>query len=340
MKISNNFNLATSISIFLVSLCHARDPEPLRLPEPLSGVVSKAIEIKTEAMKLPAMRSEEGKLGKKVENLMDQIANLADEEITKQAQQTQDHDIQAKIILWAKDREKRPAEYERFAKLYLNRPANEDAVVYFYRPWQNVGHPLSDTPPTPESFVPRPGTWTPHPIDEDDVIEANRYVMEYCFFMPPTGDSFNNEHSRYHLMNSLLSLKMVSKSYEVFKVDSDICFEVTKDIEIPTSPTCSESSNRDGWFAMILNPSRLSYERLSKYCTRPYGKHWIEKSFTYFWGTPKYDNGRAFNNHQEWIKLAKQEWTEIHQQNFAKFLLSRPTPEQLDPNPPEFEIPE
>ena len=218
MKTDMNYHLTVSISIFLVALCQAAEPEPLRLSEPLSGLVSKVIEIKTEAMKLPGMRSEDGKLGKQVEAVMDQIAELASEEIAKQAQLTQDDDIQAKIILWAQDRKKRPAVYERFAKLYLNRPVNQkDAIEYFYRPWKNVGHPFSTTPPTPESFVPRPGTWTPHPIDKEDVIEVNRYVMEYCYFMPPTGRAFDFDSSRSYVSEAILSLMDHDKSYIIFE---------------------------------------------------------------------------------------------------------------------------
>lgn len=336
MKILMNSYLAASLSFLLTAMCHAGEPESLRLPEPLSGLVSKVIEIKTEAMKLPGMRSEDGKLGRQVEGIMDQIAELASEEIAKQAQLTQDHDIRAKIILWAQDRKKRPAEYERFAKFYMNRPASrKDAIEYFYRPWKNAGHPFSDTPPTPESFVPRPGTWTPHPIDKEDVIEANRHVMEYCFFMPPTGRAFNFDSSRSNISEAILSLMNHDKYHLIFEKDLEIWFENWK-----SNPSLNNDSddrdshgftNQEALRAIRSLPNHSSFKQLSNYASVAPIKELIRTDFQRYWELAAISSDRAeqiASNYQTWIGLAKQNWPKPEEREFALLLLSIPLPQQ------------
>lgn len=322
-------NLYVIVCLFCtVSGCHGDQVAQLKVPEPISALVTEVMDIKTAAMKLPAMRSEDGVLGKQVEGLMDQIAKMAGNDLLKQAERAQQDDIRAKIILWARDRQKRPEEYRRFAKWYVNRPIDKEAVTeYFYRPWKDISDPpFPDVNPTPESFTPRPGTWAPHPIDKEDVVEANRLLMEYCFFMPPTGKAFDNEDGRYHLVIALISLGETAKSYGVFVKDTDIWFECFKDMKETSDRQLERAlrTNLSGLSALRRLPCETSFKKLGRYSLVPLVRLKIANGFGNLRGSLRLaietDETKYETLYRKWMSLAKEDWEKPEEVEFARLV--------------------
>jgi hypothetical protein len=328
----NNIPLAgrmvsTILSGFLVnSLITAAELSPFEIAAPQQARIDKILELKTEAMKLPGMRSEDGVLGKQVEALMDEIAQATTEEEMLNAEKVAMENIRAKIVLWAKDRKARPADYEHFAKEYLNRPKNDaEAMVYFYR-----DDPNAEVDPFADNIKPKwpPRRWIPRPVPEEEAVEKNRLLLEYLYFMPPIAKAFDDDESRRNFLAAILKMNNVDESYFVFFEDAKIWYEIVK--HRPVEEVYSrrrEQSNWVGSTAMILLPRSTSSQMLSKYYSTPFTKSYLEGTLDFIWVLAGHDVVRARKNHEEWQKLAKLDWSDPNDVRFSAFILSIPTPD-------------
>lgn len=197
--------------------------ESLDWPEPVEVKIGEILKIKEEAMAFPSMRSEDGIIGKRTEKLIDELGKLITEaSLILQLEEREGEDIKAKIALWAVDQKKRPEEYKRFAKYYVNKPSWDEAAEYFSRvPMRQPVDPFA-VPKKPGDYVPRPGAWSPNLVDEEDQKEKFRLILEYCFFVPPTGIRFDNDLYRINMISALLALDHHEKSLVVMASDAEM----------------------------------------------------------------------------------------------------------------------
>jgi hypothetical protein len=308
--------------------------------KPMEAKFHQILSIKEEAMKLPMMRSQDGTLGKKAEAVMDQIAEeITDPSMASKLRDNEGTDIRAKIALWAVDRKARPDEYKRFAKYYVNSPTNhKDAVEYFYRLHEKdtaSQFDLDGNKEKPDYYVPRPGAWEPNPVDKEDQIEANRLVIEYCYFMPPCGESFDRDYSSGHISNALQHVGNYSKSLIVWKVDGDIALQAIAHNEKMEFPPRSASS----FVALSQIATPESFIALSDFWRSIPSREVVRKSFERNWGetyiSEPFSLGKFTamkKKYDAWMALAKQSWEKPAEQEFAKWLLTQPPPKQ--PAPP------
>jgi hypothetical protein len=209
------------------------------------------LEIKRAAMRLPGMRSENGKLGLDVERALHELSRRLSAEEREAAKIHADSDLRAKIAVWAIDREERKEEYDRFAKYYVNRPALEEAMDYFWRQEKKrmvaAGIDPDNPPPHIDIIMPRPGTWEPNPVDEEDRKEEFRLVLEYCFYMPPAGRRFDRDDYRPILSDALLSLPSPMRSLPVFASDAQMALS-TDSVAPPAGPAIPQDQSRRLYF--------------------------------------------------------------------------------------------
>ena len=99
------------------------------MPEKLNQMVTQAITIKVESMKHPDPRKDDT-FSKSFAGVIDQIGEIhLEESVMAEVIKNQKNDIRLKIIVWAKDRNSRKAEYNHFAKTYVNEPLTEEEVI-------------------------------------------------------------------------------------------------------------------------------------------------------------------------------------------------------------------
>ena len=365
--------------ILLVAGAAPQDAPEANWPEGAREKVDSLLEIKVEAMGMPSTRSLEGELGRRAESLMDQLGPLVSDDSDFDAilQINGDQDIRARIALWAADRQRRPDEYSRFANWYVNYPdmmypregiplepdvarmAFDEFVEYFYRPHRNRYRPDFLPEREPRLFVPRHRDLSrPNPVDADDMVARNRYILEYCFFMPPTGRAFGFDTHRAQLAHALLNTVSPEQSIVVFHADADLhTFEITVDREVP-----GHWFGRDGgahvrndesyWFLMNL-PVERSFRVLSELSMDGPKRDFIRESFANAW-----DHGAGRRNwrwsssiqfpwndearlphHAAWLELAGQDWETYHEKDFAEWIRAqrvKETPPPVNPAPPPF----
>jgi hypothetical protein len=61
------------------------------------------------------------------------------------------------------DRRNRQEDYTRFAKYYVNKPSEDKAAEYFYRPFMKYPPDPFPDPKEAKDFIPRPGAWSVEP---------------------------------------------------------------------------------------------------------------------------------------------------------------------------------
>jgi hypothetical protein len=296
--------------------------EPLKFQEPVAAKITEILEIKREAMKFPSMRSEHGVLGKRSETLMAEIGEMITElEWIQKLKAREGNDIRAKIALWAVDRKNRPDEYKRFAKYYVNKPEGNEVIEYFRRnPQGFVPDPDPFTgPDIPENSIPRPGTWRPTPVDDEDQKEEFRLVLEYHYFIPPTGERFDRESYRAHLAKAIRFLDNSSRSLIVFIEDGKIAIKSISGNSAPSFPQGCDHS----FVSLSLIASPESFSAISDFWNFEPSKKVIINFLTLYlneeweWygsypGTKKiYD---------DWIDLAKKSSEKSNDQGFGKWL--------------------
>ncbi len=166
-------------------------------------------------------------------------------------------------------------------------------------------------------------------------MEKNRFMMEYTYFMPPTGKMFDHNNSRPNISDAIRSLGETSKSYVVFEADLIFFLECYKN-GIDTNsqlPLMYQGTPMNGECirSIFMIPNESSLELLSMIHSIPHLSKYVEGHIGFYWKSimPYLNNeNEVRENHAAWIALAKQEWKEPEQQEFARVLLSIPAPKQ------------
>ena len=192
---------------------------PITIPWPVGteALIDKAIAIKKEAQKQNmTMRTKGGVAGLEFAKCMGDLAvALADTKIEPKLLEAEGSDLKAKIALWALDRKRRPDEYARFAERHVNAPElTQEGLERFY------GRKREATP--------YPRFLNPHPVSKENAVEANRWIIEYLYFAPPTGREFQENPGRYVLGRALGEIRN-EKSLVFLKFDLETQIEAFPD---------------------------------------------------------------------------------------------------------------
>lgn len=292
-------------------------------PEPLESKIEEILKIKEEAMNLPFLRSDDGVLGKRAEALMSEIGEMIkDPELIQKLKKRQGDDIMAKISLWAIDRRSRPDEYKRFAEYYVNEPVGREEVVkYFSRTINGTNFepdPFAE-PVDRENVIPRPGTWRPNPVDEEDQKDVFRLILEYSFYMPPSGRGFDNDESRGHLAAALLAIGNCEKSMVVMASDAQIA--VKAEVQFGNENVKLYNSYASlGFLTRIA--TKESFAALSRIGTNGLAGKRIESSFKRTWSDPALgsEHPTSWKLFEAWQDIATKDWVTPEDGSFAAWL--------------------
>ncbi len=298
--------------------------EPLDWPEAVDSKFEEILNTKKAAMNFPSMRSENGVLGKRIETLMGELGRMiADSALIRRIEAREGQDIKAKIALWAVDLRNRPEDYKRFAKYYVNRPIGKANVIeYFNRNPQGVPSepdPFAG-PDMPENSVPRPGTWSPNPIDKADQCDKFRLILEYHFFMPPTGQSFDQDYYRGSISRSLKDINNIEKSLIIWITDAQLAVEAIKLSQLESFPI----GNATSIVSLSDIPSAASYSTLAGLWQFQISKDVISKYFEKKFGgmmTPD-SNQPDLVKYNRWKELAQRPTEIPSEQRFSSWILS------------------
>ncbi|MEO5714338.1 MAG: hypothetical protein ABIT37_12700 [Luteolibacter sp.] len=211
--------LFTAVFHILTSFTESADGAPVTIPWPAGteALIEKAITIKKEAQKQNmTMRTQGGVSGIEFAKCIDDLAvALADTKIEPKLLEAEGSDLKAKIALWAHDRKRRLDEYAQFAERYVNAPdLSPEGLERFY------GRKREGTP--------YPRFLNPHPVSKENAVEANRWIIEYLYFAPPTGSEFDENPGRYVLGEALVEIRN-GKSLVFLKFDLETQIEAFPD---------------------------------------------------------------------------------------------------------------
>lgn len=317
--------LIPGVFIILISSIFAAE-KPLDWPEAVEIKIEEILKIKKEAMKVPSMRSENGVHGKRSETLIAEIGEMITEpEWIQKLKAREGNDIRAKIALWAIDRKNRPDEYNRFAKYYVNEPEGNEVIAYFRRNPQGF---VSDPDPfagpeRPENSIPRPGTWSPNPVDDEDQKEEFRLILEYHYFIPPTGKQFDRDYYRGQISTALKNIGNYSKSLITWITDAKLAAKAADDSQLTEFPR----GNSTAFVILTSIDSPESFSALALFWKNGLSKGIITKYFERKFGavnTP--DSNPDLKGYNSWIGLAKRASLSVDEREFAKWLLSLDPP--------------
>lgn len=323
---------------FLASSILAAE-EPLDLSGPVEAKITEILKVKEEAMQFSSMRSKDGVLGKRTESLMNELGEMIiDPELIRKLQMREGEDMSAKIALWSVDRKNRPDEYNRFSKYYVNKPMDDELIEYFSRPLLKQDPDPFAEPRESSSYIPRPGTWYPNPVDEEDQVEKNRLIMEYCYFMPPTGEAFDHDIWRGQLSKALCGMAGFEKTFIVWKVDLKMTLDAP--------PTDAERTR--GAVGNVYGSIQPFVDIASRDSLKVLAGHWddtrarkaMEWQLLQSWWPLKpqpLDESRyeeAKKRYDAWQALAREKWETPHEKSFAEWLLAQPAPPI--PPPPQY----
>lgn len=304
----------------------------------LEQSIGRVLATKTKAMKLPSMRSEGGEFAKEAELELKEVAEQASKnERLTEIKKLENNDIRAKVVVWALDRAERPEIYKRFAKYYIDSPSKNEARDYFDRPFVKAGKDIGLPKELTENRIPI--IWSPNPVDAQDRIEDYRLVMEYCFFMPPSGNGFARDYGRRQMADVLLALGSKDRSQGVFIADAGIFLSS----HIPWNPQDENSpkyhndlgGNSEGLLALVNIPTRTTFKALTVFQVNPLGKTLIHEIMNKALGeTPErslYESNKL--RYDEWKKIAEQDWDSPEEKKFAYWLqsIAPPTPSKEVP---------
>jgi hypothetical protein len=317
--------LIPCVFIILISSIFAAE-KPLAWPETIDKKIEEILRIKKEAMHFPSMRSENGVLGRRSQALMDELgAMITDPELISKLQANEGRDIKAKIALWASDRKERPDEYARFAKYYVNEPEGDEVIAYFWRKPQGF---VTDPDPfagpeRPENSVPRPGTWSPNPVDDEDQKEEFRLILEYHYFVPPTGKQFDRDYYLGQISTALQNIGNYSKSLIVWITDARLAIKAAGDSQLTEFP----KGNSTAFVILTSIDSPESFSALALFWKNGLSKGIITKCFERKFGVVNTaDSNPDLKEYNSWIGLAKLASLSVDEREFAKWLLSLDPP--------------
>ncbi|MES2659262.1 MAG: hypothetical protein V4689_11645 [Verrucomicrobiota bacterium] len=211
----NPFSLLATLVLILSTFAPAA--EILPWPTGAEALVDKAISIKQKAQKQNmTMRTKGGVAGIEFAKCIDDLAvALTDAKIEPKLLEAEGSDVKAKIALWALDRKRRADEYGRFAERHVNAPEGKETLERFY------GRRVGEGAPYPRFL-------NPQPVSKEKAVEANRWIIEYLYFAPPTGREFVEHPGRYVLGEALGEIRN-EKSLVFLKFDLEIQIEAFPD---------------------------------------------------------------------------------------------------------------
>jgi hypothetical protein len=346
---SSPFSICLSALLFVAPFSRAADPQAVPWPAGVEDNISRILTLRREVVeKHPDYnygRSPDGEYGKKAEALMDEIAKaITEPALIARLGELEGTDIKAKIALWAVDLAKRPEEYKRFAKWYVNRPLPEESAEYYGRV-QNRPPDEPDPFGTPAESNVSSRTSAPDPVDWEDQTEANRHIIEYCYFMPPTGDKFHKDIYCDHMWWALHKIDSLDKSL--------VIFTESVRLHLPIYPT-TKAGPKEGKgpayhhiFVLSHIPDPESFKALSACFAHPRAGDEVRETFMNRWQETsnflvnQYRDGMNARKTVEqiekdirecregWIALAKRPWETEPEKAFAQFILSLPEPPPL-----------
>ncbi len=327
-------------------LCSA-DENPSITDEIRKNIIE-LMKIKEESMRYPDMRKEKGEWGmpkneqaileigtfgkqseKIIQEIGEQLKNFDRNEIDQLAVE----DFDFKIIQWAMDYRDRKEEYERFARYYVNTPGGEgvdDLVEYYLIPLMGkVDQEFIDERRANRAT---PQATYPHPVMEEDSVEKNRIIMEYHFFMPPTGFGFTRDEYRPNLTMALHSLGDWEKSFLVMKKDLDAA--------ILNEPKQHENNRKDknqgNYHSLIFflrSPSLISFRKLSSPMLQPKVSERMKKYVEIHFGWLLSEE-EGLKLYGEWQNHANRTWDLPEERALAEWIKQMPTPKVM-PEPGE-----
>lgn len=292
------------------------------------------------------MLEEIGRLGKQSENIVIKIGEKTSIFDRRQIDTLALRYFDFKVIQWAMDFKDRREEYERFANYYVDKPSFEEAPGYFFRPYKNEKRANPHVVlKEPRNYVPRIGTWTPNAVDLQDRTEANRLILEYHFFIPPSGRAFENDFYRSNLTDALLSLEDIQNSIIVFEKDLEIIVNLQEnegmgEIFAKWKPAGSAVN------FLFRTPSLPSYRVLAKYFNNSVVQDHFDHLASFWSDNPKAKDDQVHRIFREWQLLTEHKWDTPEEIALAKWLKSIPAPREpivptgeFDPNDPFSQVP-
>lgn len=206
----------------------------IKWPLGSEAIIDKAIAIKVETQKQTVtMRSKGGTAGHAFVKCMDELAAILSETtgIGSKLKEEEGRDLKVKIALWSLDRKTRPEEYARLEHLHVSpNPVGKAAAqrnAELNRPKVLDGvHPSSMSP---KGRPPLPHVAHPPAVADEDAVEANRWIIEYLYFAPPTGENeWGGGISRY-ILSSALSKICDERTLVMLKFDLETQIEAFPD---------------------------------------------------------------------------------------------------------------
>ncbi len=280
-----------------------------RWPADVVKTMTGLLAVKAQGMKMLNMRSENGVVGYRFGQLMDQLASQSDAAgLAEKARTLGGEDITAKLIVLARDRRARPDLYRRIAADYVDWP--EDSNAYYEGGAPHITEPKR--------------------VKREDINDATLPALEYAFFAPPCGGKFEADTYRQNLATAMRRAGGAQKRVILLGVDflwAVVCLK--PDMALSCETNCAAfwelAGNPDELSYRILAGIRgvgmevvreITYERMPLVWTPGYSEYYGSKN-------PEADSERIY---KEWMRLAEREWDQPREKNFAKFLKGLPKP--------------
>lgn len=326
----------TTGMVLCIGLCpctrrSAWAPPPVAWPAGAEAVIDKAIAIKKDAQKQNmTMRTEGGVAGIAFGKEMDRLAEILEGKGLEPAlREAEGHDLKSKIALWTLDRKQRPAEYARLAELHVNAPVDKASLARFLR----RGKPGSDQV-APRNRRPKVGPWEVAP---EDAVEANRWILEYHYFAPPTGKEFAHGPARGVLAQGLAAIGS-EKSLELMEYDIRT--------QIEAFPDAYGLDEQLGWPIALDIKSMLdfrtvrAFEITASLLHHPGVRRHLNNLFTVLSKPmPEYGRVQWRDKLEDYRKLADREWKTDAEKELASWIKAiPPMPPAPQPYPGKIKI--
>jgi hypothetical protein len=207
-------------------------PAEIKWPTGAEALIDKAIEIKVKAQKQNIeMFSEGGEYGHAFTKCMDELSQILSENSFSldQLKEIEGSDLKAKIALWSIDRRMRSEEYARLEHLHVSdNPIGKAAAERkSFERRRARGEDGDKAPVSPDGQPlrrPQPPFHNPPRVAKDDIVEANRWILEYLYFAPPIDKREWQMENRFPLILALTSIRN-EKSLVMLKFDLEVQLE-------------------------------------------------------------------------------------------------------------------